>query len=312
MSELLCNTFNSLDYFARNEDLYFTTVFNCVLNAILCLMAVLVNALAIVALRKTSSLSKVLKILLTSLVVSDLGVGLLGQPLFVALMAEVTTLKNHEQPDCFTLTSFFVVSGWLSEASFFTITALTVDRFVALQFSLRYHQIVTPKRVTIVVTMIWLYSLFTQLVLSWLLHPDTASLWYSVIGFNCLIALSLIYLKIYLIVRHHKRQIQDQVEHSIRLETHQVPGNAARLTKSALSTFYIYIVFLGCYLPLLVTISFQVLHSTSAVSSAVFYYSSTLVYLNSCLNPVVYCWRMKHIRQTMKDTLRSLLTCTLN
>ena len=44
------------------------------------------NIITIQALRKTSSLPKTLKTLLLSLAVSDLGVGLLVQPLYVAIL----------------------------------------------------------------------------------------------------------------------------------------------------------------------------------------------------------------------------------
>ena len=47
----------------------------------------MLNSVTILAIRKTSSLSKTLKTLLLSLAVSDLGVGLLVQPLYIAHLA---------------------------------------------------------------------------------------------------------------------------------------------------------------------------------------------------------------------------------
>ena len=57
----------------------------CILNAYLSNSATMLNIVAIYAIRKTSSLSKNLKTLLLSLAVSDLHVGLLAQPMYVAL-----------------------------------------------------------------------------------------------------------------------------------------------------------------------------------------------------------------------------------
>ena len=66
--------------------LYSSSIVNCVFNAFSAYTATILNILTIHAMRKTSSLSQPLKTLLLSLAVSDLGVGLLAQPLYIAIM----------------------------------------------------------------------------------------------------------------------------------------------------------------------------------------------------------------------------------
>jgi len=61
-------------------DLRSAYIANCVINNFLAYTAIMLNIVTIHAIRKASSLSKTLKTLLLSLAVSDLGVGLLGQP----------------------------------------------------------------------------------------------------------------------------------------------------------------------------------------------------------------------------------------
>ena len=61
------------------------TVFIVAMNSFTSCAAIMLNIVAIIALRKTPSLRKPLKILLLSISVSDLCVGLLVQPLNVAL-----------------------------------------------------------------------------------------------------------------------------------------------------------------------------------------------------------------------------------
>ena len=68
------------------EGLHSTLVANCAINAFLSFTAIVLNVITIQALRKTVSLSKTLKTLLLSLAVSDLGVGLLAQPLYIATL----------------------------------------------------------------------------------------------------------------------------------------------------------------------------------------------------------------------------------
>ena len=78
-------TFDKTKYL-KIEGLYSTLIVNCILNAFLSYTAIVLNIVKVQALRKTSSLPTPLKTLLLSLTVSDLGVGLLVQPLFVAII----------------------------------------------------------------------------------------------------------------------------------------------------------------------------------------------------------------------------------
>ena len=71
---------------ASAKGLHLTLVVNCVFNAFLCFTSIVLNILTIQALRKTPPLAKILKTLLVSMAVSDLGVGLLVQPLHVAIL----------------------------------------------------------------------------------------------------------------------------------------------------------------------------------------------------------------------------------
>ena len=71
---------------ASAKGVHLTFVINCVFNAFLCLTTIVLNIITIQALRKTSLLPKTLKTFFLSLAVSDLGVGLLVQPLYVPIL----------------------------------------------------------------------------------------------------------------------------------------------------------------------------------------------------------------------------------
>ena len=71
---------------ASAKGLHLTLVVNYVFNAFLSFTTIVLNILTIQALRKTPSLAKTLKTLLLSTAVSDLGVGFLVQPLYVAIL----------------------------------------------------------------------------------------------------------------------------------------------------------------------------------------------------------------------------------
>ena len=65
-----------------------------------------------------------------------------------------------------------------------------------------------------------------------------------------------------------------------------------------------------CYIPFVILNAIFLLNSVLA-NSEVFYMAanlvySTLVYLNSSLNPFLYCWRIKEVRQAVKATIKQL------
>ena len=70
----------------ETQDAHSSFIAVAVLNGLLCFAAIFLNSVTIKALRKTLPLPKQLKTLLLSLAVSDLGVGLLVHPLYIALI----------------------------------------------------------------------------------------------------------------------------------------------------------------------------------------------------------------------------------
>ena len=103
--------------------------------------------------------SGTLKTLLLSLAVSDLGVGLLVQPLYIARIVN---------PTYFFKTVFMIIAILFPYASFFLVVAIGVDRFLAIHLHLRYQELVTHKRVVALVISIWTLSVLFPLVICYL------------------------------------------------------------------------------------------------------------------------------------------------
>ena len=81
------------------EEFYSTYVANCVANVFLCFTAITLNGMTIYAIRKTPSLPRPLKTLLLNLVVSDLGVGLLVRPLYIAILVSLLNQNPDKNTD---------------------------------------------------------------------------------------------------------------------------------------------------------------------------------------------------------------------
>ena len=110
--------------------------------------------------------------------------------------------------------------------------------------------------------------------------------------------------KILIAVWRHKNQIQ-----ALQIQQEAQNGqiaNAARLRKSAISAFYVYLVFFLCYLPQLCGFVVVTISDFNTGVKVFFLFSTSLVFLNSALNPVIYCWKMRHIRRAVLDILRNI------
>ena len=289
------------------QDFDSSYIANSVFNAFFSYTAIMLNSVTIHAIRKTPSLPKTSKTLLLSLAVSDLGAGLLAQPFYIAFLA--MKLEEYTAINSAYLALFRIIRYLFFFASFFGIVALSADRFLAIHLHLRYQELVTHKRVVAVAISSWVFSAFLSFITQWVPTPIRSKI-FAVVEFTCFIIIGLLYYKIYGTVRRHQHQIQAlQVQ-----QTEQnggMTGNAsnfARLKKSAVGTFYIYLVFMICYLPGCCTLVIHIIDGSSYILKSISFYMTTLVYLNSSLNPLIYCWKMRHIRHAVMNIVRNVLT----
>ena len=289
------------------QDFDSSYIANCVFNAFFSFTAIMLNSVTIHAIRKTSSLPKTSKTLLLSLAISDLGAGLLAQPFYIAYLA--MKLEQYTEINSVYLALFRIIRYVFFFASFFGIVALSADRFLAIHLHLRYQELVTHKRVVVVAILSWVLSAFLSLITRWVPTPIRSKI-FAAVEFSCFIVIGLLYYKIYGTVRRHKHQIQVlQVQQAA--ENGEMTGNAGnlvRLRKSAVGTFYIYLVFVICYLPGCTTLVVHIVGGSNHILKNISFYMTTLVYLNSSLNPLIYCWKMRHIRHAVMEILRNIMT----
>ena len=284
----------------KDENLRLWYIGYSVFDAFLTIIVIIFNSVTIQALRKTSSLPQPLKTLLVSLAVSDLGVGLLVEPFYIGLLVKWLQRDNSTDATC---TTFFVIVTFFSAASFLGVVALSWDRFLAVHLHLRYQELVTHKRAVAVVVSIWVSSAWCSLFYLWV----STNIFYNAVaisGVTCFLVSAVLYYKIYEAVWRHKNQIQ-------ALQVQQVAqngqiANGAGLRKSALGAFYVYLVFLLCCLPQYCGFVVVTISDLSTGVKVFFLFSTTLLYLNSALNPVIYCWKMRHIRRAVLDILRNI------
>lgn len=299
----------------------------CVLNGVLGCIAVVFNCLTIHAIRKISSLSAgsqpalpgssalpiPLKILLISMAVSDLGVGLLVQPLTIAvyvlkIKGESTLTVLYESVNTAVNTICLIPGSFFTYASFFSVTALTIDRFLALYLHLRYKELVTRKRIVSVVILIWILSAVLSLVYR-LRLIETADGFFIAMEVLCLVVNAAIYCKIYEVVRRHKKHLKTL---QVQQETQRSDiANVAKIVRSTISIFYVFVVFSICYIPCVtIHVASAAIRPESSGQDTwieqVHPYTGILLFLNSSLNPFIYCWKMRRIRYAIKSLILRL------
>ena len=215
----------------------------CVLNFVFSFVATVGNLLVIRALMNNSTIPATVKKLFLSLAFSDLAVGLCSQLMTAIISAVMLKMASSGDDLAFFCPTVLIVLLYfrhlLAVASFLNVIVIAFDRLLAVSLHLRYQELVTPTRVTIVLVSLW-------------------------------------------------------------------------LTSCIYNSFFISVVFLACYLPFLPsTILYWT--NTSEISFLEANFASTfLIYLNSSLNPFIYCWRYPEIRQRVKSTVKHIFYVNKN
>ena len=135
----------------QQQSIYFSAV-----NIFLSITAFLGNFLILVALNKVTSLHPPSKLLYRCLATTDLLVGLVTQPLYathwISLVRENWSLCRYAGD------GIQISSYTLCGVSLLTLTAISVDRLLALLLGIRYRQTVTLKRTCIITATFWILS----------------------------------------------------------------------------------------------------------------------------------------------------------
>ena len=133
-----------------------------VLNSFLSIAAFFDNTLVLVALRKESSLHPPSKLLLRNLAITDLCVGLIVEPLYAALL--LTVVNEHWNACRYLAVVVSTTGSILFSVSLLTLTAISVDRLLALLLGLRYRQVVTLRRAYGSVIAFWAVSIVSSAI----------------------------------------------------------------------------------------------------------------------------------------------------
>ena len=274
-----------------------------VLNVLLSITAFLGNILILVALHKVSSLHPPSKLLFRCLAITDLLVGLIAQPIYAGY--EISLLYSRWDICRLTFSSSLIAGYVLCGVSLPTLSAISVDRLLALLLGLRYRQVVTMKRMFLFVISFWAMSSFAA-TMYFFNYLVTLSYGYIIVSL-CVTISIISYSKIFLTLHHHQIQVGDPVHQQQPIQI--IPLNMARYRKAVSSALWLQLALIICYMPHGIVEAVLTHSGLSPAAVLARQFTATLVFSNSSLNPILYCWKIKEVRSAVKDTIRQVLCC---
>lgn len=278
-----------------------------IVNGFLSPVAVLANLLILLALWKTLSLQSASNILVASLALADLCVGLFLQPMLVFINLAARHVSTHAF--CVVFQFHMFLAYLFTALSLGTLTYLSIERSIALHWHLRYYEIVTKKKVAVTVIQLWVFQFVMSTIIWFAIGSYSILVALSVTGaFCCILVICYIYISIWRIVRRHHNRIQ-----SDQISDRRSGQNALNMLKYKAKTYtslMILELFALCYFPYL---CFEIARLARGghdfIDIAEYSILETVVFVNSSLNPIIYFWRVTHLRRTAWNSLKSLKVC---
>jgi len=274
------------------------TVFPWVLLAIVSIaspIAVILNVLAIIAVRTRKELQRPSNILLSSMAVADILVGAINMPLSVAidlLISRQVLLDHVCILDLVNINSMHTASG----CSLFHLTVIAWERYVAIRKCFEYKVIVTRGRVKKLAIITWFVAVLTTLLYFTLLVHDVDhnNFLSPALGVLAIILIAYFYIMAYREARKRKRSQTSRVNALVKAKLeNKVAMTTGLLTSAVILSFVpvIAIILLGEVFPTF----HKILYMFRSVE--------TLMQFNSIVNPLLYCYRDRRFRKAVLETL---------
>ena len=273
----------------------------CIVNALLAPLTVAANASILAAIWRYPSLRTPSYVLLAGLAVTHFCTGLLTQPLIVVQnMAEIT---DNMVTYCIARPVFEFIAMYFSSWTAAVLTLIAVERWLHMNRS----SLVKVRRIAaLYITIAGLLFIFVA-VRMYILYKNEKTFntifpIYYLSGAVCVVLTAFAYSKVFLIRRHHQNQVQ----------TNQNAFDIDKYKKSMSTILYILAVFVFSYVPflccaLIVHISSEYGSSYGTVMTAIMQVCVVVLYSLSSVNPLLYYWRIKEIRDTVKRIAKKAL-----
>lgn len=275
------------------------------------------NSIVIATIWKTPSLHKPSYVLIANLAITDLIVGAFADPsMFVTHLA---ALEGLESLHCYSSMAGRGSGYWMGAMSLYTLTAISVDRLLAIKLKSRYRTVVTLKKVAANLICWWIGTgfLFAMFTLDFVMAATIIAMYL----FLLLGTLTSCYTMAYYSL---KRMMSPVVPNTATAKRDGEPNlntsfHAQKYKRTLNTTLLVFFTVMLFYFPyfcclMTATVIYKLVPNASQSEYRVFLYefitsSELVVFVNSTMNPLLYLWRMKDLHTAAKKTLEKIFDC---
>ena len=271
-----------------------------VVVAILSPLTVVANGLILVAIWRKPSLRTTSYVLLAGLALTDLGTGLISQPIYVTNWLIYTLQPRMSAVDNKPMFAISVMAygsaSFFSTIKIFITTVMSIERWLHMS----RRSVINVRRACFIVAILFVFAILLTAFRVFQKMKQVATSGTDVAGglgiIFLLAATSVAYFKVFRIIRRHQRQIR---ANEMSENFAQPAINLTKYKKSVFSILYILVIFYMGYVPITLStrISTVLINELVVISLNV---SSMLMFLSASLNPLLYMWRMRDIRNEVK------------
>ncbi|XP_018952285.2 trace amine-associated receptor 13c-like [Cyprinus carpio] len=266
---------------------------------LLSVFTVFLNLLVIISISHFKQLHTPTNLLILSLAVADLIVGLIVIPLMGIKFIESCWYFGETFCSLFLFIAFMVVSASLGNLVF-----ISVDRYIAVSDPLRYTVRVTTDKVVFCIIINWLCSSIYSVIILYnsMFYPDTQDRCYG----DCSVSFKFehvvtdlivtfvapssvimsIYVKIFCVAKYQAKVVNS------------VTGVNRSQRKAAKTLGIVVMVYFMCWIPYYIVTLIEGNESTVE-----FNVTCWILYVNSCMNPLIYALFYKWFRKSAKHIM---------
>ena len=275
-----------------------STVTLALLYGISALPALLGNGAFLWVIYKCRSLRTISNLLITSLAMADFFVGLVIDPVWIARCIITPRAPNHPL-------QIAIGTLWIqtSVTTTFSLCVVSLDRYIAIRFPLKYNQIMTYERCRVTVPLVWILSVILGLTRLWITNPKFMPvLWACVTVITILLPMVLIifcYYRIFVLARRQSTKISTQ---TARFRT-QRAVEGVRNRKAAKTVGYVVALFIISWSPSLVVSFLNLTSSDYCIRQnmeLIWLWVELIAFTSSGINPWLYSMKSNVFRSEMK------------